>query len=231
MIEFTVRLNLPVRSVAVTETTADPPSSFRREKMLQTAGQARTLSASVQSAISSNDSSSHDLGDSKEFDDDEIDQLRESLRTQEALFTNAARTLQETTRTIEQQLHNLVIELNGVAVELATSVAAKLVFDQVSDNRFPIENLVHEVLDRLDTRVKAVVRLHPQDLALLHQIPTIGESSSDQSVQYLADPTMARGDCKAKAGDITVTYELRRQIESIRQQLLSTVSGHAESGS
>ena len=46
--------------------------------------------------------------------------------------------------------------------------------------------------------------------------------------EFVADATLFRGDCRAKAGDVSVVYELNHQVEEIRRQLLSTVHGHAE---
>lgn len=232
MIEFTVRLNLPVRAVEVTGTTASPPEAVRREMAQWAAGRSLAHAVHNQSVTDSFATAPFESHDSAEFvDDDQLNQLRESLRSQQALFERAAHTLTETTKAVEKQLTSVVFELQEVAVELATAIASKLVFDEVNHNRFPIANLIHEVLGRLDTRATAIIRLHPDDLAVIQELPVIGEPNNEQSVQYVADPALARGDCKAKAGDITVSYELRRQIEDIRQQLLSTVSGHAETGS
>jgi len=118
-----------------------------------------------------------------------------------------------------------------VAIELAHAIAAKLIFEQVETDRFPIANLVHEVLARIDSREPAVVRLHPDDLVLLDEFPVIRSGGDERTLKYVADATLSRGDCKATAGEIKVVYELRHQIEEIRRQLLSTVSGHDETGS
>ena len=114
------------------------------------------------------------------------------------------------------------------AVEVAHAISAKLVFESVEKDRFPIENLVHEVMTRLDTHLSTVVQLHPDDLAYIQQFPMIEDSVGQPSLQFIADSTLHRGDCRAKAGDTSVIYELKHQVEEIRRQLLSTVSGHAE---
>ena len=113
-------------------------------------------------------------------------------------------------------------------MELACAIASKLIFEEVDSDRFPIANLVHEVISRLDTTAAAVVRLHPDDLTLIQQQPMISGTGEDRSLEFVADPTLNRGDCKAKSGEISVVYQLRRQIDDLRRQLLSTVNGHAE---
>ena len=156
------------------------------------------------------------------------DSETETLREQKTLFANAAQELQRASQVVERQLAGLIRELQESTVELAHAIASKLIFEEVDGNRFPIANLVHEVVSRLDSEVKTVVRLHPDDLALVQGFPTIDGSHDEHSLRFVADATLSRGDCKAKAGEISVIYELRRNVEEIRRQLLSTVSGHAE---
>ena len=156
------------------------------------------------------------------------DLSQESLQQQQKRFVEATIELQRITRSVEKQLEGLILPLQEAAVELGHAIAAKLIFEEVDAGRFPIANLIHEVVSRLDTSSSSVVRLHPDDLALVQDLPAIDGHGEERSVRFVADSTLARGDCKAKAGEITVIYELRRQIEEIRRQLLSTVSGHAE---
>ena len=155
---------------------------------------------------------------------------RQALQRDRANFTRGLTALQQAARRSDEQLQSLIGEVREATIELAHAIAAKLIFEQIDRDRFPIANLVHEVLARLQTRDAAVVRLHPADLALLEVIPTIATPRDERSLQYLADSTLARGDCRATAGEIKVVYELRHQIEEIRRQLLSTVSGHDEIG-
>ena len=73
-----------------------------------------------------------------------------------------------------------------------------------------------------------MIHLHPADLEVIQKLPAIDSVSQGRTVSYVADSNLNRGDCSAKAGEISVIYNLRRQVEEIRRQLLSTVGGHAE---
>ncbi len=219
MIEFIIPLNLPLRTVAATSVLASPPESLRLEIDQFKRRRSKKSLANHGSPTPREQESHSDVARTREL---------EQLRSHRNLFRNAVEELQNASRRYEQRLASMVHELQLATIELAHAISAKLVFEEVDANRFPIANLVHEVIARLDTSATAIVRLHPDDLALIEVQPTIGGNDDECPVQFVADPTLARGDCKAKAGEISVVYEIQRQIDDIRRQLLSTVNGHAE---
>lgn len=210
MIEVRIPLNLPIRKVVPAARGATVPEWLRAEFARRTDPVAgwRTARAAQES----------------------LAQERAALQLERANLARSLLELQQAARRGDEQLNSLFGEVREATVELAHAIAAKLIFEQIERDRFPIANLVHEVLARLPARDAAIVRLHPDDLALLNEFPTIRGSGDERSLQYLADATLARGDCRATAGEIKVVYELRHQIEEIRRQLLSTVSGHDETG-
>lgn len=213
MIEVTIPLTLRIRKVVAGTPAAGRPEWHRDEfsrrgaHVPQPAGQSRPVNQS--SAI-----------------EGELEQLRQ----QRAVLAKSLVELQQVVRTTDDRLSVVLSDVREATIELAHAIAAKLVFERIEADRFPIANLVHEVLARIHSRDAAIVRLHPDDLALLEEFPVIRSSADERVLQYIADTTMQRGDCKATAGEIKVVYELRHQIEEIRRQLLSTVSGHDETG-
>ncbi len=120
----------------------------------------------------------------------------------------------------ERDLH----ELQRVAVELAVAVASRLVHGRITANEFPVEELVRKAVARLAGEPRVVVRLHPEDLALLKkrlggQTPT----PAGAEVQLAADPTVGRGDCRAEGGPVVVLSRLEAQLADIRERLLETI--------
>ena len=213
MIEVTIPLTLRIRKVVAGKPASDRPdwhqAEFSRRGTVVSQTAERTPASGPSPAI-----------------DVELDQLRQ----QRAALVRSLGELQHVVSKTDERLSVLLGDVREATIELAHAIATKLVFEQIDTNKFPIENLVHEVLSRIHSRDAAVVRLHPDDLALLQEFPEIRIGGDEQTWQYVADATLSRGDCKATAGEIKVVYELRHQIEEIRRQLLSTVSGHDETG-
>lgn len=213
MIEITVPLNMPLRRVVLVERDGAPPAWLNQEYARLPSLMASRQNSAVQAAIVS-----------------QQQQELEQLRLQRDAWARSLSELQRVTAQSHAQCAAIVNELREVAVELAHAIAAKLVFQQVAAGAYPTDRLVTEVLSRLNTREPTTVQLNPEDLAALKaDHPEFG--IHDEHVRLVADTKLSRGDCKAVAGEITVVYELQRQLEEIRRELLSTVNGHAESGS
>lgn len=213
MTEATVLLTLPLRGVVLTDTSSNPPGWLVEELR-------RVIAARRQAIV---DTSA----------EGQLQQELQLLSVERQAWSRGYVELQRITAQSDASLAGVLDELRAVAVELAHAIASKLVFQKIASNSFPVDRLVSEVLGRLSNREPATVRLHPDDLAVLNKDKLVGVAGtidSEREVRLVADASLARGDCKAVAGEITVIYELRRQIEEIRAELLSTVSGHAEPG-
>lgn len=115
-----------------------------------------------------------------------------------------------------------------VAIELALTVAAKLLHQQIADGAFPVEELVRDMLGQLDGEQPVTVRLNPDDLALLGQRlegrPLVPEGAAEP--RLIADPALGRGDCRVEADGRLLLSELAGQLTEIRNQLLRSL-GHA----
>ncbi len=132
--------------------------------------------------------------------------------------------MQHAAKTMQVHWQQIVLpELQQTTIELAHAIAAKLVLDRVLSDQFPIENLVREVVERLNTDQPIVVKLHPADLVVWqqHVESHISATTLGDQVRVQADAALARGDCQASSGEVSIVYELRRQIEELRQQLVS----------
>src|SRR5262249_25626111 len=89
-----------------------------------------------------------------------------------------------------------------------------------------MEGRVRRVVEHLKPEQPATVYLHPADLALLESRPKDGRSllGGSAEVRLAVDPALARGDCRAETGDVSVRARLEDELADIRQGLLGGLS-------
>lgn len=209
MTETTITLKLPLRRVVLGDPSAPPPNWLQgHHRQLVHFALAEANTASPHSAANS---AAHARLDAQR-------------REHHGALEQAAHQLQVAAKTMQVHWQQIVLpELQQTTIELAHAIAAKLVLDRVHADQFPIENLVREVVERLNTEQPIVVKLHPADFTVWERQITSGASPVllGDNVRVQADANLTRGDCQASSGEVSIVYELRRQIEELRQQLLS----------
>jgi hypothetical protein len=135
-------------------------------------------------------------------------------------------------RRIDDTHRGWLAEWRRAAVELAVTIATRLVHDRVKADDFAVETVVREAAILLGARGPLTVRLHPADLALLESrlggAPLFADGAG--MVVVAADTSQRRGDCQVESSDASVTARLGEQLAGIRQELLRSL-GDAEPGS
>lgn len=112
------------------------------------------------------------------------------------------------------------------AIELAVTLATRLVHDRIVAGDFPIEALIRDLIGQIDIG-HVTIALHPDDLALLRQ--RLGDrplTEDDANLAFTTDPTLGRGDCRVEGQGALVLAELRVQLTEARRRLLRSL-GHA----
>lgn len=138
-------------------------------------------------------------------------------------------TLRSTAAELRRQQQERLREWQRAAIELALTIASRLLYDRIQSGEFPIEARVREMIAQLEHEPVVAVRLHPQDLKLLRD--RLGEQSlvgTGEQVRLLADPTLARGECRVEGRETLVLSDVVRQLEQIREELLRSL-GHVGS--
>ncbi len=211
MTETTIALKLPVCRVLLGDATTPPPNWLaeqHRQMVLLTSDQLQRWNAKHPPSAKAA----------------ERDEQQVLLQQKIDALDQAAAQLREAAKIMRQRWEQIVLpEMTQITTELAHAIAGKLVADKVLAGQFPIENIVQEVVERLNTDGPVVVKLHPDDLAVWHEHAEqhVSRALMDDNIRMQADANMARGDCQATGGEVSIIYELRRQIEELRHQLLS----------
>jgi flagellar assembly protein FliH len=161
---------------------------------------------------------------------DKAEQDRQLQEEKEAVQCTLA-SLRETAHTVAAQWDAQLAEMKRITVELAVTIAARLLHEKIEEGKFAVEALVHKVVEQLEPRLPVTVYLHPKDLALLEQRLGPGQPvvSDNREVRLAADPALERGDCRVESSAVKVVSQLKAQMEEIRQHLLRSVE-HAQSG-
>ena len=209
MTETTIALTLPIRRVVLGDPSAPPPN-WLQTQYRRTTGHAQSEAQTSKTTRTAKSAAAAEL--------------ESRLAEQLAALEVATDQLQLAAKTMQVHWQQIVLpELQQTTIELAHAIAAKLVLDRVLSDQFPIENLVREVVERLNTEQPIVVKLHPADLAVWqqHVESHVSATTLGDHVKVQADAALARGDCQASAGEVSIVYELRRQMEELRQQLVS----------
>ena len=150
-------------------------------------------------------------------------QLQSDRRLIQSTLERLAQSVQEL-----QTHHRLsVTELRHAAVELALTIATRLLHQQVNAGDFAIEALVRDMSAQLGDDVPVTIRLNSEDVALLESrlqgMPLFPEMET--APRFVADPSLARGDCRVEGKSITLLSELTGQLQEIRDELLRSL-GH-----
>jgi flagellar assembly protein FliH len=152
------------------------------------------------------------------------EKVRQDKKEREAI-EQVLLNLTEAATSLRAREHEHLEEMQRLAVELAVAIASRLLHEQIQSGDYPIETLVHKVVERLDTSQPVTVFLHPADLALLQQRLGEGRTTSPEgaAAQLAGDATLARGNVRAQAGDISVSADLEEQLKDIRRSLRETL--------
>jgi flagellar assembly protein FliH len=161
---------------------------------------------------------------------DEAEQNRQQQEEHEAIQRTLSG-LRETTHKIATQWDTQLAEMKRITVELAVTIAARLLHEKIEEGRFAVETLVRKVIEQVEPRQPVTVYLHPKDLALLEQRlgPEQPLVPDNREVRLVAEPALERGDCRVESNEVRVLSQLKVQLEEIRQHLLRSVA-HAQPG-
>ena len=132
----------------------------------------------------------------------------------------------EAIQELELRRQNSLQELQQVAIELAIEIAAALVHDKVQRDEFPVEKQVEAIVNELGSQAAVTLKMHPDDLSLLNRRLDGREApwNDKTDLTLVADASLARGECRAEAGDFGMMANLEQQLTEIRKQLLENMN-------
>jgi len=130
------------------------------------------------------------------------------------------RRLAETLEDLVTLRSDMIRKTERQVVELAMSVASRIVRREVTMDRELLVAMARVALDRLGDSAAAKIRLHPDDYAAVERLGH-GSLGAQGAVQVVADPSIARGGCVVESDFGLIDVSVDAQVEELTHSLLS----------
>lgn len=148
--------------------------------------------------------------------------LQEGKNLTERGLVNVFRALRGASETIHNLREKVLRESEDELINLVMLVARKVIIREVSQDRSILAGVVKNALAGLSAREEVVVRINPDDYALLMtgREESLKNELLSERLQLKADSTVSSGFCQIDASMGTIDAGLNAQLETIYRSLL-----------
>lgn len=161
----------------------------------------------------------------------EIREQNQATKAELLGVQNVLEHLGESVEEFESRRQSMIGELQTVAVEIAVAVASKLVFHELENAESVALPLVQQLVENLDQRFQCKVWLNPDDLTVVEDSQRIdrdqdtdaNDSQNEKPIVFIADPKLARGDCRIDNGSETLISSIQSKLSEIRHHLIESL--------
>jgi flagellar assembly protein FliH len=160
----------------------------------------------------------YDMASKKGYNDGLKKGIEEGFKKTEATRKDAENVLIEAHRASRQYIE----KQKGEIVELAVSIAEKIIGYQADTNDSVILKMVNDSINRAVVKGQVIIRVNPMDYAILDSkmdelVKSAGENTS---IDIIKDNAVNRGGCTINTGLSTVDASIDSQLEKIKQALM-----------
>jgi flagellar assembly protein FliH len=125
-----------------------------------------------------------------------------------------------------QNVHGALLQLEPEIVELAFTIARRIVERELTINPDLVVDTVRTALLAIDQLIVVRVRVHPDDYDLVAQAwSSLAPGTKDASAELVADPKVQQGGCIVDTTSGFVDAQHQTQLDEIGKQLLSMIGG------
>lgn len=152
--------------------------------------------------------------------------MRRGMEAGEEKFTEAvgesAQMLSQAAETLTQARQEFLDALEPQMVQLATSIASKIIDRETQISSEVVKRTTRSVLERILDEERVVLHVNPQDLETLreHRIQLLEEFEGVKQLELQPDDTVAPGGCIAVTEHLRIDGRLESQLEQILNQLM-----------
>lgn len=154
-------------------------------------------------------------------------EVTEQWAADRRFIETALQQIQAALRQLREEQNSRIEQWQRAAIELATTMATRLVHERITANDFPIDAKIRDMIAQLTDDVPVVVRLNPADWELLQsRLQQPGNDtllSGPDAPRFVADPTLDRGECHVEGRESMLLSDITRELQDIRDELLRSL--------
>ncbi len=113
-------------------------------------------------------------------------------------------------------------------VELASSMAARIIRTELKTRPELIQDICHEVLQAARGANKIFLQVNPKDLCLVEDKKEVFQQQLSANISIEATDSMARGECRAFGDWGEVDAGVKIQLQHLTEAILGEVNGKPE---
>ncbi len=143
------------------------------------------------------------------------EKFNESVGESATMLTQAA-------ESIKQAREEFLESLEPQMVQLATSIASKILDRETQVSTEVVKRTTRNVLERVLDEERVVLRVNPQDLETLREqrVQLLEEFEGIKQLELRPDETITPGGCVAVTENLRIYGRLESQLEEIMNQLM-----------
>lgn len=146
----------------------------------------------------------------------EVDAERTAVEAERAALASASAAVERAAAELAGLRRRVLAEAERQVLELAVEMARTVLRQEVDAGRHDPAPIVQAALAQLPPRAEVTVRLHPSDFA------RYGSAAAGEGrLRVLADATVPAAGCRVECGQGVVEADPQRQLDEIRQTLLT----------
>ena len=139
-------------------------------------------------------------------------QMQEEINTQLQAFCDSIAQIGETSQKVEEQINNIEKDLSLIAIDIAKEIIAKEVSSESSEIALTLSK---KLLESLKEATKILIKLNPQDYALL-----LKRFDGDGRIKLQADKAIARGGVVVISDSGNLDGTIMSRFENLKRSIL-----------
>ena len=148
-------------------------------------------------------------------------QMAEQAKAELANLRLAKTAMESAAHECHKAREKIIEQTESQLLDLSIEIARKVLMQEIQAQRCDIEPIVREALSRIPDRMEVVVHLHPDDLSRCELTRQDQGDSGRTDVQFVADPSVERGECLLETSEGTVKSTVDEHLEEITKTLKS----------